>query len=224
MAGNPYLQDQANAITGQVNNNLQTNILPGIDAQAQQVGGYGGSRQGIAQGLAIGQSNLGLSSALSNLYGQSYQNDQNNQTQRMGIGTNYALGLGQQANNFYTQNRQLDQSGQQLGANLYDQGMNGALRQGQGQYGIGTQQQQAPWTATNNASNTFTPYTGYGGSQINTQNGSTLGALTGGALAGSQIFNNLGFGRNPYQSPYAGQGLQQNSMDYGNRENMTWGG
>src|SRR5574343_1806986 len=45
--GNPYLGAQANAITQQATQNLQNNIMPGINSGAVAAGGYGGSRQGI---------------------------------------------------------------------------------------------------------------------------------------------------------------------------------
>ena len=73
---NPYLQGQAQAITNQVNQNLQTQQLPGINTNAIAAGGFGGSRHGIAQGLAIGNTNQGLSNSLANLYGNAYAQDQ----------------------------------------------------------------------------------------------------------------------------------------------------
>ncbi len=62
---NPYLTkalqsgvDQTNASfqknQADATNNLMRNVLPGIRSGAQAVGGYGGTRQGIAEGNAIG--------------------------------------------------------------------------------------------------------------------------------------------------------------------------
>lgn len=184
MATNPYLADQANAITNTATQNLQNNILPGINSGAVAAGGYGGSRQGIAQGLAIGQTNQGITNSLANLYGTNYQQDQNNDIARTGIN-----------NNFYTQQRGLDQSGLALGANLFSQGNLGFLGQGQGISNIGNTQQQAPWQAANNAGNVFSQFSGLGGSQVQQQQGSTLGGAIGGGLAGYQL-GNLGFGGN----------------------------
>jgi hypothetical protein len=82
MAGNPYLQDQANAITNQANQNLMNYQLPSINSGAMMAGGFGGSRQGIAQGLAIGQTNQGITNSLAGLYGNAYAQDQQLQTQR----------------------------------------------------------------------------------------------------------------------------------------------
>jgi hypothetical protein len=176
MATNPYLEGMAGAITNRATNNLKQNILPGIGGNAMAAGGYGGSRQGIAEGNAIGQTNLGIADSLSNLYGNAYQADQN----------------------FYTQQRGLDQTGMQLGANLQQMGLQGQLAQGQGLYNLGLTQQQAPWQATNNASNVFSQYSGLGGSTSQTEPGSRVGGALGGALAGAQLFSNLGLGSTPY--------------------------
>jgi uncharacterized membrane protein YebE (DUF533 family) len=224
---NPYLGAQANAITQQANQNLQLNQLPSIASGAVAAGGFGGSRQGVAEGVATGLTNQGLTNSLANLYGTQYQNDQQNQIARQQVANNYNLGLGQlgvtsqgQGYNFYTQNRQLDQSGAQLGANLYNQGIQGSLGQGQGIYNLGSTQQAAPWTATNNAGNIYSQFSGLGGGQTQTQNGSALGALAGGAILGQQLYSgisNLGLGtsNNAQTNPYtysnftpAGQGFQ----------------
>jgi hypothetical protein len=169
-ASNPYLADAARALTNNVNNNLNTNILPGIDSNAVAAGGYGGSRQGVADSLAIGQANLGLSTGLANLYSNA---------------------LGQNLN-FYTQQRGLDQSGAQLGANLFSLGNQGLIGQGTGIAGIGNTQQQAPWLVNQNAGNIFSQFSGLGGTQTQTQNGSPLGAAIGGGIAGAQVGGTIG--------------------------------
>lgn len=74
---NPYLSQQADALQTQANQNLQYNLLPSVNSGAVAAGGYGGSRQGIAQGLAMGQTQQGISSALGNMYSTAYNNDQN---------------------------------------------------------------------------------------------------------------------------------------------------
>lgn len=190
------------AITNQVNRNLTQNILPQIGSGAVAAGGYGGSRQGIAEGNAIGQTNQDLSNSLANLYGQNYQQDQANDITRMGVLGNLGLGNQQQNYNFYTQNRQLDQSGAALGANLFNQGVN------------------SQFNPIQNAGNIFSQFSGLGGGVNNTQNGSTLGAITGGAVLGSQLLGNLGLGsnKNAYIPPAyqtAGQYNYQNGSDIG---------
>jgi hypothetical protein len=140
---NPYLPQQAQAITNQVNNNLQQQQIPGINSGAIAAGGFGGSRQGIAQGLAIGQTNQALGNSLSNLYGNAYAQDQQlnaqrdiatmqNQTQRdLGFGN---LGLGYtQAQNQYN----LGQGNLALGNKQADQSYGLGMTQAQNQYNLG---------------------------------------------------------------------------------------
>lgn len=113
---NPYLQGQANAITNQVTNNLQRNILPGVNTGSIASGGFGSNRHAQMQAQAIGDTNQGLSNSLSNLYGNAYAQDQqlaaqqsmhsaglqnqyqiaqmNDATQRMGLQNQYSLGMG----------------------------------------------------------------------------------------------------------------------------------
>ena len=141
---NPYLPAQAQAITNQVNQNLQQQQLPGINSGAIAAGGFGGSRQGIAQGLAIGQTNQALGNSLANLYGNAYAQDQQmglqrdlammqNQTTRdLGFG-NLALGQTQAANQY-----SLGQGNLALGNKQADQSYNLGL----GNLGLGQQQAQ----------------------------------------------------------------------------------
>jgi hypothetical protein len=226
---NPYLDQQAQGIRNQVNDNLQQTILPGIGSGAMAAGQYGGSRQGIAQGLAIGQSNKYLSDALSNLYGGAQQQanqlqagaagqlsaqdaemarqqaqiaaQQAMQTQNLGFQNQW------QNQNFYTNNRGLDLQQAGLGANLFNQGLQGSLGLGQGISNIGQQQFQAPWQSLGDYSNLINPYTGLGGSQTSTssQGGGVTGAL-GGFLAGSQLYNTLS-GNTPGNPPAQPLGL-----------------
>lgn len=120
---NPYLGEMAGTIRQQVTDNLQRNILPGIGSAAIAAGGYGGSRQGVVEANALKDANTGLSGALSNLYGQDYNNAmsrnlqkyQGDQNYNMGLGNlglgfqnsaqNYALGLGGLANQRYGQDQ-----------------------------------------------------------------------------------------------------------------------
>lgn len=144
MAMNPYLPDQANAITNQVTSNLQNRILPGINMGASANNNFGSNRHAIAQGQAIGDTNQGLSNSLANLYGNAYAQDRQlsvqqsmqqaaleNQmaiakmgdaTQRLGLGNQYNLGMsGQQL--------QRDLAGNQLDFNYWNAGNNFGLQQ-----------------------------------------------------------------------------------------------
>lgn len=199
---NPYLMDQANAITQQYNNNLQNNVLPSINSGAIAAGGFGGSRQGIAQGLAIGQSQQGLGGALASLYGNAYENDQNRGLQQQSISNNYNLGLGQLGlnsqvadQNNYNTNRSLDLSQYSLGANLANQGNTGLSNQGQQLYQNGQQQQQAPYNILQQYAGLLSPFTGLNQSSSQTTPGaSTTGSALGGALTAAQLWKLLSGG------------------------------
>lgn len=218
---NPYLPAQAQAITNQVNQNLQQQQLPGINSGAIAAGGFGGSRQGIAQGLAIGQTNQALGNSLSNLYGNAYAQDQQinaqrdianmqNQTTRdLGFGNlalgnkqadnSYNLGLGnlglgqmQAQQNFYTNQRGQDLQQAGLGANLINQGNSGLQQGGQGLYNLGLTQQQAPLNALQSYAQLLAPFTGLNNSRSDTTPGaSTVGSALGGALTAAQLWNLL---------------------------------
>jgi len=119
---NPYLNQQAQAITGALTRNMQENVMPGIRSEALASGQYGGSRQGIAEGLAASRLNQDLAPALTNLYGNAYESAQ----QRM-YGASNALNdqafqnsamntnLRQQTNQFNAQN---NMTNSQFNANL----------------------------------------------------------------------------------------------------------
>ena len=113
---NPYLQAQQNAIANQVNTSLLQTQMPAINRGAVLNGGYGGSRQGVAQGIAMNGANQAIANATANLQGNAYAQDQQiaaqqqmqqaqlaaqqriaemqDATQRYGLGNQYQLGLG----------------------------------------------------------------------------------------------------------------------------------
>ena len=157
---NPYLDQQAGAITNQLTTNMMKNVMPGIRSGAIASGQYGGSRQGIAEGNAISNLNQDLAPALTNLYGGAYENAQ----QRM-YGTANALNdqAFQNANN----NAGRDMATQQFNANL----------------GLQNNQQQMAKNSTNlgnrmNALNIVNSGQGMLNNAMNANNNS-LGALAG---------------------------------------------
>jgi hypothetical protein len=163
---NPWLPAAQKGLTDQVTSNLKTNILPGIRSGAQAVGGFGGSRQGIAEGLAIGQTNQGLSNSLAQMGLNSYGMDQN----------------------FYTAQRGQDLQQTQLGANMFGQGMYGLGQQGQGLYNAGQSQFNAGAMPYQTFAGMLSPFTGLNSSSSQTMPGaSTAGGLLGGLLGGLQL-------------------------------------
>ncbi len=197
----PYLNSIADDITRRSNDNLQNTVLPGIRGAAQMAGGYGGSRQGIAEGLAVGQSQDALSGALANLYGQDYQADRGRALQEMGLNQqfdinkgnlglglvnsdrNYDLGVRSSDLGFANLDRAInnDNLGWQVaGANL---GMN-AINQGnqwaQNTVNAGTTIQNTPmdyWSKFTNAANGIG--NGFGTSTQSMDGNPWLGALAG---------------------------------------------
>ena len=134
---NPYLGEMAGTIRQQVTDNLQRNILPGIGSAAIAAGGYGGSRQGVVEANALKDANTGLSGALSNLYGQDYNNAMGRGLQKYQGDQNYNMGLGNLGLGFQNsaQNFALGVGG--LQNQRYGQDQNYAL--GMGNLGLGYQ-------------------------------------------------------------------------------------
>lgn len=113
---NPYLQTQANDIATNLTQNWQQNALPSINSGAMLAGGFGGSRQGVAQGISANGLNQAIGQAQTNLYSNAYNTDQQlgaqaanlqsqlaaqkelaqmqDQTNRLGLQNQYNLGLG----------------------------------------------------------------------------------------------------------------------------------
>lgn len=161
---NPYLQQQADAITQQVNQGFLQNTLPQINMGSIATGGFGGSRQAITQGLAAGNAATGLAGSLSNLYGNAYAQDQqlaaqrefqanqlaaqermaamSDATNRLGLQNQFTLGQGNldlgrtQAQNQFTLGQGNLALGQTQAQNQYNLGL-GNL--GLGQYQAQTQ-------------------------------------------------------------------------------------
>jgi hypothetical protein len=202
----PWVNQTANALTAQSNQNLMQNVMPQIRSGAQSAGQYGGSRQAIAEGVAAGNAQTGLNSALASLYGNAYGQDQNAALQNKSLDNSYNLGLGNlsltnqgQMQNFYTQQRGQDLQGVTAGANLYNSGNQGNLGIGQGQYTLGQTSMNAPANAISQYNSLISPYTGFGQSATNTNSGGGgVQGFAGGAMAGAQIANNLGLGQTSY--------------------------
>jgi hypothetical protein len=174
---NPSVQAQAGAIGNQFNQTLNNSVLPGIGADAQFAGGFGGSRQGVAQGNAIGQMSQAFGNSLAGLYGNAYNADQN----------------------FYTAQRGQDLQQQGVDAQMFNQGMAGNLGIGQQTYNLGSQYMNAPAQAAQTFGQTIAPFSGLGATttgQSSTSSNPWAGAL-GGSILGAQaqsqwgkVFNN----------------------------------
>ncbi len=75
--GNPYLSQQIEGLGADIGNALRTQIMPGIASTAGLHGQFGGSRHGVAAGLAGGEAirqfTQGATNLRSNAYGQGIQ-------------------------------------------------------------------------------------------------------------------------------------------------------
>ena len=191
---NPYIGAYGQAITNQVTQNLQRNILPNISSSAMAAGGFGGSRQGVVEANALNDANQGLSNALAGAYSQDWNNQQGRNLQQYGMDQSYNLGLGNlglnaqnSQNNFYTAQRGQDLQAAGLGASLSQMANQGYLNQGSGMYDVGTQYQNAPWNTMNQFNQAATPYTGYGATSTVSQNSNPWAQALGGAIGGAQL-------------------------------------
>lgn len=171
---NPYMNAIGNDITRRAGQQFTQQIAPSINRAAVANGGYGGSRQGIAQGLAMSQGMDNVAGQLSNLYGQQFNADRN-----YGLQSD-ALDL-----NVYNANMGWMNQGQQNQLNTLDR-----LLGWNQQYGIGnaTNVQNTPlnyWQAFNQGAQGLG---GMGGTGTqNLQGNPWLGAL-GGYQLGSSLW------------------------------------
>ena len=87
-ASNPALGAQSAAVTDVATQNLLNNILPALRSGASVQGGPfsgGSSREGIAEGLAVGETQRAITNALAGLQAQNFQTGLQAQTQGLGL-------------------------------------------------------------------------------------------------------------------------------------------
>lgn len=81
---NPALQGAINAAVRPITQQLTEEQLPALRGNAVTAGGYGGSRQGIAEGLASGRASTAIGDTSANLANAGYQAGLNALTQTFG--------------------------------------------------------------------------------------------------------------------------------------------
>jgi len=219
MAGyqrSPYLDQMASRITQQSGQALNEQALPGIRSQSVASGGYGGSRQGIAEGLAIGRSNEALQGTLANLYNTDYQADRGRALQQYGMDQQFNLGQGQLA----AQNRGID--------NQYTLGLGnlGVAQQGANnqRYGIDQQFNLGMTNADNNRYGTDKQYeVGMAGANASMANAaaSQTNAANNYSLGQQQLGLTGLFGTLDRQYQY-GQGAQNSANTMQNTPMNYW--
>jgi hypothetical protein len=96
---NPFLQGQIQQGQRLINRNLQENIMPTIGSGAAQAGQLGGSRQGVAEGIAARGAIESQADLAQNLLGADFERQQSQNFQRNMLGQQQQLqALGQAGN------------------------------------------------------------------------------------------------------------------------------
>lgn len=191
---NPYLADQANAITNQMTSNWTRNLAPSIRSGAVAAGGFGGSRQGVVEANGLNDMNRSLGQNLTNMYSQDYTNSQNRNLQQQSINNGYDLGLRSSDLGFAGLDANIAQNnfGNQLASANFGMNAYGALN-GQTQAGInaGTNIQNTPLEYqkyfTNSANGTGSGFASSTGST--TAQGNPYMSALGGAMMGNNLYN-----------------------------------
>lgn len=178
---NPYLQQMGDMMAGTMTNNWKRQVQPQIASQAIASGGFGGSRQGVAEANSANDLNMGIGSALSNLYGQGYGQGLNYDLGQQNMGLGYA-NLDRSINN---DNLNWQMQGANFGLGVYDR-----LQQAN-QLGLqtGSQIQNTPmnyWNQFSQGANSLGQ--GYG-TQTSQSGGNPLMGAIGGAQLGNQAAN-----------------------------------
>lgn len=81
---NPFIGDTVTAATRSLTDNLQRNVLPSIGDEAGLVGQAGGTRQGVAEGIALGDFQNNVQDITSRLFAQGF--DRNVDVQQNALG------------------------------------------------------------------------------------------------------------------------------------------
>jgi hypothetical protein len=171
---NPYLQSYMQAAINPLQQNLMEQILPGLRSGAVASGGYGGSRQGIAEGQSVGRYLQQAGDITSQMAGQAYDAERGRMMQGGDI---VQQGMGLQA----MQPQMLAQVGQAEQADQQAK-MDEALQ-------LYQMQMQQPYAALGPYADLIMGSAGLGGtsSGTNTPAANPLGGAAGGAMMGYQL-------------------------------------
>lgn len=213
----PYLDAMASDLQRRTQDSLGQ-AFNGIRSDAIGVGGLGGSRQGVAEGVATGKAMDSLQGNLASLGNADYQGAMGRGLQRYQADQGFNLGQGNLGLGYMNGMNSFDLGKQGIGlgyfngANSYDLGLKGnetanrgqdmsfyTAQRGQDQNGVAlggnlvTQGINAGWIPLDKASDI---YNGVAGNNVTATNSSSAGGgwpgMIGGAAAGYQWFNGLG--------------------------------
>lgn len=190
---NPYLDDQISALGKDLSSNFLENVAPGMRSGAVAAGGFGGSRQGIVEGLGAQGVSDALGTQAANLRGTAFENAQNRMQQ-------VATGLNDQAAAVAQNNVNNRLNYANMGSNLIGQG---STLQASNKAAEDARYQQMlsllgagdayNWSNLGNYASIVSPGAGIGGTSTLSGGGSNpIAGGLGGALAGGAIGNSLG--------------------------------
>jgi hypothetical protein len=83
--GNPYFSQSVQGAIDQATQGFNRQVLPGLQSNAVQAGGYGGARDQLAQGEAAGLASQGISRMVGDMYANQYGADQNRALGALGM-------------------------------------------------------------------------------------------------------------------------------------------
>lgn len=187
--------------TRRLTQNFNEQVMPGINQGAVMAGQYGGSRQGIAQGIASRGLAQSIGDMEANLYNQAYQSAQDKM-----YGTANALNSQAGQNAQFNSNLQLQNNAQRMqqaqqnlnnrvtGANLITGGI-GAGNNLFGAYNATADvQRNAPWEDLARYQSVIQPIAGMGNAttQSTPYYTNPVGNIVGGAMTGYRIGQNFG--------------------------------
>ncbi|CAB3728791.1 hypothetical protein [Achromobacter piechaudii] len=186
---NPYLDEQIAALGKDLSSNFLENVAPGMRSGAVAAGGFGGSRQGIVEGLGAQGVSDALGTQAANLRGSAFENAQNRMQQ-------VATGLNDQAATVAQNNVNNRLNYANMGSNLLTQG-NALQAADDARYqqmlsllGAGD---AFNWSNLGNYASIVSPGAGIGGTSTSSGGGSNpIAGGLGGALAGGAIGNSMG--------------------------------
>lgn len=127
MTGNPQLDAMVNAAQTRTAQNFNEQVMPQISLNSLSNNAYGGSRQGIAEGLAADRLQQQMGDIATGMYGSAYESGQNRALQgagqQAGLDTNVNLANSQQNMQAQLANQQLQQWAAGQGMNSLQSGL-----------------------------------------------------------------------------------------------------
>lgn len=190
-ANNPTVQKWANAAVQPITEAYKQNVMPAIQDSAVATGGLGGSRQGVAEGIAAGNYMDAVGNTTANIYNQAYGQGLDQQARMMTM-------MPQQMNNMM------------MPGNIY--GAVGGQNQQLAQMGINEDiarhnfDQNVEYDRQSQYLNTLagTPWGGSSVTGANPNADNEMMNMAGGALAGAGLYSMMGSGPMSVSNPWLG--------------------